>query len=103
MINVVFFHDPNWKIRRYTVEFAKDVPDWTTGKVVESNLLGLLLGTKFALMELKAYRQITDDDYLYDVELLRINKNTEAVLKPLVLAAKEFVKTFPEHISVKEF
>lgn len=103
MINVVFFHDSNWRIRGYKVEFGDTDLHKADRVTVVANVLGLLVGTKLALKELKAYHCKNDSDELYEVTLLRVNKNTAAVLKPLELGVKQFATTFPHIIKVKQF
>ncbi len=98
MVSVIFFHDSNWKVKGYRVAFSE--PRNTS---LENQVHGLLLGTKLALQEAKAYHCKCDDDDLYEVIVMRSNKNTVAVLKPLELALRQLVVTHSNELDVKHF
>lgn len=98
MIDVVFFHDANWKIKGYRVAFS---PPYDS--VIDNQVHGLLLGTKLALQELKAYHCKTDSDDLHEIVVTRANKAVVATLKPLELAMKQLEMTFPKEITVRQF
>lgn len=97
-IEVTFFHDSNWKIRGYQVNFNGVYAPSLVGEVQ-----GLLLGTRLALQELKAYSEKIIDVDVYEINVLRVNKNTMAILKPLELGIKELESKCPDFISVRQF
>lgn len=98
MIDIIFFHDRNWKIKGFRVVFGEFCDN-----DVANQIHGLLLGTKLALQELKAYHCKSDDDDVYEIEVTRQNKNTAAVLQPLIHALRYLVMAFPHDVAVKHF
>ena len=101
MIRVIFFHDNNWKIKGYKVEWDKE--SRTGFRTQFDQLYGLLLGTQLALMEHKAFHLKTDDENVYEVVVLRQNKNTVAALKPLELGVKHLAVTDRDAVEVLQF
>lgn len=99
MVTVFFFHDHNWKIKGYRVQFDnRRYPSR-----LESKIIGLLAGTRLALSEAKAYLCKADDEGAYEVVVTRANKNVTAILKPLELAIKEMATEYPDEIEVRQF
>ena len=108
MIRIVFFHDNNWKIKGYKVEVKPEA--YTAYRTQLNYLKGLLLGTRLALEEIKAYHCKTDNAYdpdacveVYEVVVARQNKQAAAILKPLELGVKFLAEADRNIIEVLQF
>ena len=101
MIRVIFFHDNNWKIKGYKVEWGENAR--TAYRTPYDRITGLLIGTQLALMELKAFHVKTDNENVYEVVVLRQNKNTSAVLKPLEYGVKNIASNWQDCVEVMQF
>ena len=86
MIRIVFFHDQNWKIKGYKVEYDDEA--YRDHQIAMHYINGLLTGTRLALEELKAFHCKQDSEYCYEVVVTRQNKQAVAALRPLELGVK---------------
>lgn len=101
MIRIVFFHDQNWKIKGYKVEWGKEAR--TAFRTQYDRIYGLLIGTQCALMELKAFHLKNDTKDVYEVVVLRQNKYAAATLKALELGVKYMASEDRDAIEVLQF
>lgn len=101
MIRVIFFHDNNWKIKGYKVEWGEDAR--TAHRIPYDRIIGLLIGTQLALMELKAFHLKTDSEDVYEVVVTRQNKLAAAALKPLELGVKHLAFVDRDAVEVLQF
>lgn len=101
MIRIVFFHDQNWKIKGYKVEWGKEAR--TAFRTQFDRVCGLLDGTQYALMELKAFHLKTDTEDVYEVVVTRQNKYAAAALKPLEFGVKHLASVDRDAVEVLQF
>ena len=101
MIRVIFFHDNNWKIKGYKVEIKPEA--YTALSTQVKYLKGLLIGTRLALEEIKAYHCKVENDEAYEVVVMRQNKQAAAILKPLELGVKYLAEADRNFVEVLQF
>lgn len=101
MIRIVFFHDQNWKIKGYKVEYGEGA--YKKYPIAVNYINGLLTGTRLALEELKAFHLKTDTEDVYEVVVTRQNKYAAAALKPLELGVKYLALAEGKAVEVLQF
>jgi hypothetical protein len=101
MIRIVFFHDQNWKIKGYKVEYGEGA--YKKYPIAVNYINGLLTGTRLALEELKAFHLKSDTKDVYEVVVTRQNKLAAAALKPLELGVKCIAVEDRDAVEVLQF